>query len=270
MVSAPAEIIARLRAAGCVYAEEEATLLAEAAGSPAELTELTDRRVAGLPLERVLGWAEFCGLRIQIDPGVFVPRRRSEFLVSQAVQAIAALPPGGAGSHPGARPPVVVDMCCGTGAIGVAIASASPALIHAADIDPAAVTCARRNLAAVGGHVHQGDLFAALPPSLRGQIEVLAVNAPYVPTGEMGFLPPEARLYEPRIALDGGPDGTGLHRQVAAEAAEWLAPGARLLIETSERQAPLTAGAMTAGGLTASAVTDDDLDATVVIGRLHG
>src|SRR6266851_1957314 len=137
-------IVARLRAAGCVFAEDEARLLMSAARTPAELDGMVGQRAAGLPLEQVIGWAEFCGLRITMTPGVFVPRRRTEFLVRQA----AAL------ARPGA---VIVDLCCGAGAIGAALAAAvDRAEVYAADIDPAAVRCARRNLP--GGRVHQGDL----------------------------------------------------------------------------------------------------------------
>ena len=132
----PDPLVARLRAAGCVFAEDEARLLRAAAGSPAELDALAARRVDGAPLEALLGWAEFCGLRIAVDPGVFVPRQRTAFLVAQAVRR----------AGPGA---VVVDLCCGTGAIGAAIAAAAPGVeVHAADVDPAAVACARRNLPA--------------------------------------------------------------------------------------------------------------------------
>ncbi len=257
-------VVARLRAAGCVFAEEEADLLTVAATNPAELARLVDQRVAGLPLEQILGWAEFCGLRIEVDPGVFVPRRRSEFLVGQAVALSAGLMERDV-------PLVIADLCCGTGAIGVAVARAVRAAdLYAADIDPVAVACARRNVATVGGQAFEGDLFAALPPSLRGRIDVLTVNAPYVPTDEIRFMPPEARLHEPRIALDGGPDGVRLHRRVAAQAADWLSPGGRLLIETSDQQAPLTAAAVSDGGLAATVVADDDLEATVVIGAPAG
>src|SRR5258707_4560965 len=86
-----AAVVAVLRAAGCVFAEEEARLLLAAAGSPTELSDLVQRRSSGVPLEYVLGWAEFCGLRMVVAPGVFVPRRRTEFLVEQA----AALTPAG-------------------------------------------------------------------------------------------------------------------------------------------------------------------------------
>lgn len=256
-------IVARLRAAGCVFAEDEARLLAAAAPTAADLAAMVDRRVTGHPLEHVLGWAEFCGLRIVVSDGVFVPRRRSEFLVRQAV-AVARAP---ASRVADARRPVVVDLCCGSGAIGVAVASAlGNAELHATDIESAAVACARQNVARVAGHVNQGDLYDALPGSLRGRVDVLVVNAPYVPTSEIGFMPAEARLHEPAIALDGGADGVDVHRRVAAAAPGWLAKDGALLIETGDRQATLTAAAMTASGLDPEITRDDDLGVTVVIG----
>jgi release factor glutamine methyltransferase len=263
-------IVARLRTAGCVFAEDEARLLVVAAKGPAELAAMVDRRAAGLPLEHVLGWAEFCGLRVVVGPGVFVPRRRSEFLVRQAVRGLTG---AGKQTGPGAVP-IVLDMCCGCGAVGLAVATAlarvelHSAELHAADIDPAATAYARRNLAAIGGHVYEGDLYEPLPAGLRGRVDVLVVNAPYVPTTEIGLMPPEARLHEPLVALDGGPDGVGIHRRVAAQAPEWLAAGGRLLIETSDRQATLTGAAMAAAGLATSIASNDMLDATVVIGQL--
>ncbi|MGH3304089.1 MAG: putative protein N(5)-glutamine methyltransferase [Streptosporangiaceae bacterium] len=258
-----AAVAARLRAAGCVFAEDEARLLAAAASTRADLDAMAERRASGLPLEHVVGWAEFCGLRIVVGPGVFVPRRRSELLVREA---IAAARESRLGRDPArVMRSVIIDLCCGSGAIGVAVVAAlGGAELHAADIQPAAVACARENVAAIGGQVYLGDLYDPLPAALRGRVDVLVVNAPYVPTAEIGLMPPEARLYEPAIALDGGTDGVAIHRRVAAEAAAWLAPTGRLLIETSERQAALTAAAMTAGGLVATATSDDDLAATVV------
>jgi release factor glutamine methyltransferase len=217
---------------------------------------MVERRVAGLPLEQVLGWAEFCGLRIAVDPGVFVPRRRTEFLVEQAR---ALLPPRA----------VIVDLCCGAGAVGAALAgSADHAELYAADIDPAAVRCARRNLAGHGGHVYQGDLYDPLPARLRGRVAVVVANVPYVPTDQIGFLPPEARAHEPLVALDGGPDGLAVLRRVAAGAPGWLAPGGHLLIETSERQAPLAVAAFAASGLVPRVSASADLGANVIVGRL--
>ena len=251
----PSAVAARLRAAGCVFADEEASLLIAAAPSPAALASMVARRVEGLPLEQVIGWAEFCGLRIAIEPGVFVPRHRTEFLAKRA----AALTPPGA---------VVLDLCCGSGAIGAAVAAAVPGIeLHAADIEPVAVRCARRNLAAVGAHVHQGDLLAPLPTTLRGRVDVLVANVPYVPTGEIGLLPREARLHEPAIALDGGTDGLEVLRRVAADAPLWLAPGGYLLSEVSEAQAGPAVAILRASGFAAGLATDEELEATIVIGR---
>lgn len=257
------DIIRRLRSAGCVFAEEEADLLLGAAADTDQLESLVDRRVDGLPLEHLLGWADFCGLRIAVDPGVFVPRRRTEYLVRRGVTLLRELDAG-----PG-RPPLVVDLCCGSGAVGAALlAAAGPLELHAADLDPAAVACARRNLSAPGAAVHTGDLFEALPEELRGRVDLLAVNAPYVPTDAIAGMPPEARLHEPRISLDGGVDGLALHRRIAAGATDWLVPGGWLLIETSRSQARAARSILTDNGFAARIRTSAALDATVVESRL--
>lgn len=249
------DVVARLRAAGVVFAEEEAGLLAEAASGSA-LDALVARRVGGEPLEPLLGWAAFDGLRVPVDPHVFVPRRRTELLARRAAQLAG---PGDA----------VLDLCCGTGAVGLAIATRVPGVaVHAADVDPAAVANARRTLASVGGTVREGDLFAALPDRLRAGFAVIAVNAPYVPTERIADMPREAREFEPRVALDGGDDGLDLHRRIAAEAIAWLAPGGALLIETGRTQAAWTALLLEGAGLRASVESDDDVDGTVAIGVL--
>ncbi|MEV5972743.1 putative protein N(5)-glutamine methyltransferase [Streptomyces sp. NPDC051921] len=246
-------VVERLRAAGCVFAEEEAELLRAAAAGPAELDVMVGQRAAGLPLEHVVGWAEFGGLRIEVDGGVFVPRRRTEFLVAEAVSL----------ARPGA---VCVDLCCGSGAAGaVLLASVEGAEVHAADIEPAAVRCARRNVEPRGGRVYEGDLFEPLPDALRGRIEVLVANVPYVPSEDVALLPAEAREHEPLVALDGGADGLDVLRRVAAGAVEWLAPGGHLLVETSERQADRAVAAITERGLTARVLEDEELYATVVV-----
>jgi release factor glutamine methyltransferase len=138
--------------------------------------------------------------------------------------------------------------------------------VHAADIDPAAVACARRNLEGFGGLVHEGDLFDPLPPALRGRVAIIAANVPYVPSDEVRLLPAEARVHEPRVALDGGPDGLDVLRRVAAGAPDWLVPGGHLLIETSEVQAPRAVSAFAASGLRTRVESSADLNATVVIG----
>jgi release factor glutamine methyltransferase len=185
---------------------------------------------------------------------VFVPRRRTELLVEEAV-ALA---------RPGA---VVVDLCCGSGALGVAVAMAvERAELHAADVDPAAVACAAGNVAVVGGQAYGGDLFTPLPAGLRGRVDLLLANVPYVPSDAISLMPPEARLHEARVALDGGADGLDVARRVIAEAPLWLAPGGSLLFETSEDQAPSAVGAVATAGLVARVVTDDERGATVVVG----
>jgi release factor glutamine methyltransferase len=252
-----AAIAARLRAAGCIFAEEEAELLIRAAPSGPMLGAMVERRAAGLPLEHVIGFAEFCGQRVQVGPGVFVPRRRSELLVRRAADL----------ASPGA---VVVDLACGSGAIGLAIAARVPGVeLHACDLSTEAVRCARRNLAAIGGHVHAGDLYEPLPARLRGRVAVIAANVPYVPTEAVAFMPPEARDYEPLLALDGGPDGLGVLRRAAAGAPDWLAPAGHLLIEAASGQAERAVAALEGAGLEAAVAVDADLGATVLIGRLR-
>ncbi|CAM5690705.1 putative protein N(5)-glutamine methyltransferase [Streptomyces canus] len=247
-------VVAALRTAGCVFAEDEARLILAAARTPDELAGMVDRRVTGHPLELVVGWAEFRGLRITVGPGVFVPRRRTEFLVEQA---LAQAPDAS----------VVVDLCCGSGAVGAALAAAlGPVELHAADIDPAAVEYAHRNTADAGGRAHTGDLFDALPADLRGRVDILAANVPYVPTDEVALLPTEARDHEPLVALDGGTDGLDILRRVATEAPRWLAPGGCLLVETSEHQASTAVDAFTHSGLTPRLAVSEELYAHVVIG----
>ena len=214
-------LVEELRAAGCVFAEAEADVLTAEADSSEELAEFVRRRTAGLPLEQVLGWAEFCGLRIIVEPGVFVPRHRTELLARCAAEGLA---PGD----------VVVDLCCGSGA--------------------------------VGGRVYAGDLCAPLPASIAGCVDVLVANAPYVPTAAVAFLPSEARSYEPRIALDGGGDGLDVHRRLADAAPGWLAPSGRLLMEIGESQADAAIAVFGAAGLAATVRTSEVYDATVVVG----
>ena len=246
-------LVARLRAAGCVFAEDEAALLRATARDPAELEAMTSRRVDGEPLEHVVGWAELCGLRVGVDRGVFVPRRRSALLARTAA-ALAA--PGD----------VVVDLCCGSGALGLVVATLSPGVtVHACDIDPVAVSCAARNLAPVGGAAYVGDLYDALPQQLRGRATVVVANVPYVATRDLGTLPHEARDHEPRATLDGGDDGLDVARRAVAEARDWLRPSGSVLVETTAEQAyTLEEWARDHGGA-ARTVVDDNLDATVVV-----
>jgi len=161
----------------------------------------------------------------------------------------------------------VVELCCGSGAIGAAVIRCRPGIeLHVADIDEAAVACARRNLEGLGVDVHRGDLFDALPGDLRGRVDVLVANVPYVPTADIELLPREARDYEPWAALDGGDDGLDMVRRLLGGCPAWLSPGGSVLVEISERQARTAMQLAAAAPLAPRLVSDDDLEATVVIG----
>jgi release factor glutamine methyltransferase len=245
-------LVLRLRTAGCVFAEDEARLLAEAADDPNALEELVVRREAGEPLELLLGWVEFCGLRLAVAPGVFVPRQRTALLVREVV---ALARPGD----------VVVDVGCGVGAIAAAVRAQVPGVeVYAVDVDPAAVACARRNLPA--DRVLQGDLYDPLPERLRDAVAVVVANAPYVPTAEIATMPREAREHEHRVALDGGTDGLDVQRRVIAGANGWLRRGGHLLIETGRTQLDGTLAALRGAGFDVTASVDEESGGVVARG----
>lgn len=270
------ELVARLRAAGCVFAEDEARIITEAAdGDAASLEELAAARVGGLPLEHLVGWAELDGRRWLVAPGVFVPRQRSELLVREAAARADAR----------SGPVLLVDLCCGCGALGGAVAARLLATghdveIHAADVDPAAVTCAHENLKALSddaaapgagaltAHTYAGDLAAPLPAEVWGRVDVVVANAPYVPTTAISMMPPEAREHEPHAALDGGDDGLVILRRVIDLAPRLLRPGGHLLIETSEGQVTAAVEHLEAAGLAPTILSDDDLGATALAATL--
>lgn len=280
------ELVARLRAAGCVFAEDEARILTEAAdGDTARLDELVAARVGGLPLEHLVGWAELDGRRWLVAPGVFVPRQRSELLVREAAaRAAATRAAAGAANRPGHGGPVLlVDLCCGCGALGGAVAARLLAAghdveVHAADVDAAAVSCAHDNLDALAGdspgagrlvaHTWTGDLAAPLPAEVWGRVDVLVANAPYVPTEAISMMPPEAREHEPHTALDGGDDGLAVLRRVIDLAPQLLRPGGHLLVEAGEAQVGAAVGRLVAAGLRPTVLSDDDLGATALAATL--
>lgn len=245
---------ATLRAAGCVYAEEEARLLLAA---PGDLAPLLARRVAGEPLEWVLEWADFAdeagdGVRVVVRPGVFVPRGRT---IELALAAAELLPDRG----------TAIDLCCGSGAIAAFLHSRRPgARLYATDIDPVAVACARENLPFAD--VAEGDLLDPVPDDLRGEVDVIVANTPYVPTAQVALLPAEARDHEPGHTLDGGPDGLRLLRRIAIESGDWLRPGGTLLIEINASQYDAAREAFEQAGLTTSARIDPD-GTTVILGH---
>ena len=253
-------VVDRLRAAGCVYAEEEAALLIEAASDHrGDLDRLVSARVAGRPLEQLLGWVEFCGRRLAVGPDAFVPRVRTELLAEHGLSMITS----GSMITDGA---VVVELCCGVGAVSaVLLHSGRVGELYAVDIDPQALPYARHNLVEPA-MILVGDLYDPLPATIIGRVDLIVANAPYVPTGAIALMPREARDHEPLVALDGGEDGAELHRRIIADARRWLRPGGQLLIETGREQSVITAGEMQAHGFETEVVVDDQRDATVVVG----
>lgn len=249
----PDPLVARLRAAGCVYAEDEAAALREL--PPHRLEAAVVRREAGEPLEHVLGWVDIGGLRLAIEPGVFVPRQRTLLLVDEA----ARLTP------PGSR---VLDLCCGCGAVGRLLAGRVDGLhLDAADVDARAVAVARRNLAPVGGRAWCGDLVDPVPAGLRGELATITANVPYVPGDSEHLVPGDLRAAEPRFTRDGGDDGLDVLRRVATIAASWLEPGGHVLSEAAEHQVPAARAILAGAGLTPGHVLDEDGTAVVTGAR---
>ena len=190
------DIVATLRAAGCVFAEEEARLLIAEARTPDELGAMVDRRAGGVPLEYVVGWADFCGLRIALDEGVFVPRRRTEFLVHQAADAVRRT---GRLRRPGqSSSDLIVDLCCGSGAIAAALSVAVPPVdVHAVDIDPVAVGVLAEISADTAVRYTKAISMKRCPRRCRVRVDILVANVPDVPSSAVGLLPVEARRTSP-------------------------------------------------------------------------
>lgn len=245
-------VLLRLRASGCVFAEDEARLLCEHARDQDHLDELVERRVAGEPLEHLIGWVEFCGRGYFIGPGVFIPRQRSSLLVD-----VAAWIGHDADGE-------ILDLCCGVGALGIAVRNRIGGRVIGADLSPDAVAYAIQNGIR---DAYVGDLFEALPGSYRAGISVLIANVPYVPRAAITDMPRESRDYEPRVAVDGGIDGMDLQRRVLTEAGDWLAPGGWLFTETSAPQARAVLAEAIALGWNAWVIRDEERGAHVLAGH---
>lgn len=219
----------RLLAAGCVAADEEAAEYLAAAPDEATLEAWLRRREQGEPPSWITGTIEFCGLTLHMAPGVYVPRYQTEEL---ARRAEALLPAGGR----------AVDLCTGAGAVAAHLRAQVPsAAVVGVDLDERSAACARRN--------GVPTVVADLASSLRDQsFDLVTAVAPYVPTGEIPFLPADVQRYEPRLALDGGGDGLDLVRRVVAAAGRLLRPGGRLVTEVGGDQDAALAPALAAAG----------------------
>lgn len=257
-----AALVARLRSAGCVFAEEEAEILLEAAGKDrVRLERLASGRVAGAPLEPLVGWVGFGGLRLAIEPGVFVPRQRTLRLADEAVREVRRR------FEERGRQVVFLEAFAGVAPLASTVAArVPPARVIACELDPRARAQARRNLGA-DGETHSADVLRGLPEELRGAVDVIAAVPPYVPAAELGLLPREAREHEPESALDGGPDGLRYARALIEQSAVWLTRDGVLLIELHRSQAAEAARCARSAGLLAEqprSAPDDEEGQTVV------
>ncbi|HKI28869.1 MAG TPA: HemK/PrmC family methyltransferase [Actinomycetota bacterium] len=236
-------VVQALAAGGAIDPATEADALLDASNAGVGLLEeLLARRLAGEPLAWLIGWVRFCATRIRVDPGVFVPRPKTEAL---AHRAVALLPADG----------IAVDLCAGSGAVAVILGAARPrATVIATDIDPVAIACAHRN----GVEALLGDLDEPLPPALRGRVDVVTAVVPYVPTEELHLLPRDVLAHEPCRSLDGGPRGTEVLERAARAAARWLRPGGSVLLELGGDQADELSTTMAATGFSAIRVHRDE------------
>lgn len=235
-------VVRALAAAGSVAPAEEAEELLRATGAGVGiLDELVARRQRGEPLAWITGSIDFCGIRVRVDRGVYVPRAHTEALARRAASLLSV-------------DGIAVDLCTGSGAVAAVMRSARPdATVLATDCDRVAIACARSN----GVTAFLGDLDEPLPSSLEGRVDVMTAVVPYVPTEELHLLPRDVVAYEPRHALDGGPRGTAPLERVAELSVRWLRPGGRVLLELGGDQARALATAMSVVGLSKFRVYSD-------------
>lgn len=247
------ELVAGLRAAGCVFAEDEAAVLQEWAPDAVALAAAARRRRAGEPLEHIVGFVEFGGLRLAVGPGAFVPRRRSLLL---AHTVIGLLDDG--------RPPLFAEACCGVAPIAATVrAHRAGVSLHACDADPVALGYARRNLPPEA-QIGCGTLLSGLAAEVSG-FGVIAAVPPYVPEPELPLLPPEALEHEPLRALAGGPDGLAVAGELLNAARERLAPDGVLALELYRGQVPAAGRLASALGYWVRVVEGDDGQTVVLV-----
>ncbi len=262
-------VTARLTAAGCVAADEEAAELMASAGDRVSLEAWIGRRERGEPLAWITGSLLFCDRRICVDPGVYVPRAQTEGLARRAAHRLGGDRLGGDRLGEGHkqvdedRTVRAVDLCTGAGAVAAHLMAVRPgAVVVGVDDDARAVACARRN----GVPAVRGDLDL---PLRAGAFDLVTAVAPYVPTGELHLLPSDVQRYEPSQALDGGHDGLHLVRRVVASASRLLRPGGWLLLELGGDQDRLLAPTLGAWGFEpAEPWHDEDGDLRGIASRL--
>jgi release factor glutamine methyltransferase len=247
------ELAERLRAMGCVAAEDEACELVDSAGDPLELETFLTRRSRGEPLAWITGSVQFCGRRLHIEPGVYVPRFESQELAIRAADVLAA---------EGGR---AVDLCTGSGAVAAVLMDAAPeATVVGVEVDLRAAACARLN----DVPVIRADVGEALRPHA---FDLVTAVAPYVPSDQLVYLPADVLRHEPRVALDGGGDGLDVLRRVVAAAARLLRVRGHLFVELGADQDRALAPALALAGFqVADTWRDDDGDLRGLAARLTG
>ncbi len=241
-----AEAVARLRAAGVSSPEYDAAeLLAHVLGTTRSrlvlvdevapehsqrYVELVARRAAREPLQHLTGVAFFRHVELAVGPGVFVPRPETELLAGWAIEQVARV------ADATGRAPVVVDLCTGSGAIARALADEVPdAVLHAVELDEQAHAWAVRNLEGTDVDLRLGDMATAFD-DLRGTVDVITCNPPYIPLDAWESVAPEARDHDPHLALFSGQDGLDAMRVLAARAARLLRPGGVVGAEHADEQ----------------------------------
>lgn len=241
-----------LSEAGCVFADEEARLLVDAAAGSIDLASQVSRRVSGEPLEHILGWVDFDGSHLFVGPGAFVPRQRSVLVAQLAVEEARRR-----------TRCLVLEICCGVAPIGALVArDVELTRVMASDSQPVSLGYARRNLPT--SEVYLSDLFASLPREAAGRVGVLAAVPPYVPDGASGQLPRDARTSESADALYGGPDGLDVVRAILRDASEWLDGTGVVLMEMHKSQVAAASTEAITRGLSPDVVRHPDGHTTVL------
>ena len=209
--------------------------------------ELVRRRASGVPLQQILGETEFYSRVFKVETGVFIPRPETERLVEEAVALVA----------PADRrllAPLAVEIGCGTGIIGISLALEVPRLtVYATDVNPAAVKLAEHNAHTLGAdpriHLFQGNRFDPLPDHLKGTVDLVVSNPPYVRAADIPGLAVEVAQHDPVEALDGGDDGLVFYRALAAQVGAWLRPGGHVAVEIGDDQGQEVEDIFAASGL---------------------
>jgi release factor glutamine methyltransferase len=261
---------------GALEQEQEVRwILEEAAGVPwhialdealseraeAHFSEMILRRSQGEPLQYVLGSWSFRGIDLMVDRRVLIPRPETEQVVDAALEQLDRI---SVDQIDGPRPLVVADLGTGSGAIALSIAAERPGVsVWATDASPPALEVARANLSGMAGFAAArvrlvlGSWWSALPEELRGALDLVVSNPPYVSSSEMRDLEPQVREWEPTVALEAGPAGLDAIEEILGGAPEWLRPGGAVVLEIAPAQSGAASRIARSRGFSEVSVLDD-------------